>query len=67
MKSLKQKSSYTPLYIYNMRYDMSETKSYLEVDYFTLSFIMIYDNFTLDFHTSNEFAEMKHFVYRMYN
>jgi hypothetical protein len=67
MKSLKQKSSYTPLYIYNMRYDMSETKSYLEVDYFTLSFIMIYDNFTLDFHTSNEFTEMKHFVYRMYN
>ncbi len=67
MKSLKQKSNYTPLYIYNMRYDMSDTKSYLEVDYLTLSFIVIYDNFILDFHSSNDFPEMKHFVYRMYN
>lgn len=67
IKSLKQKSKYTPAYIYNMRFDMSDTKSYIEVDYFTLSFILIYDNFILDFNQPDDFPEMRHYVYRMYN
>ena len=67
IKSLKQKSRYTPLYIYNMRFDMSDTKSYLEIDYFTLSFIFIYDNFALDMSSPDDFIEMRHYVYRMYN
>jgi hypothetical protein len=67
IKSLKQKSRYTPLYIYNMRFDMSDTKSYLEIDYFTLSFIFIYDNFTLDMSSPDDFIEMRHYIYRMYN
>jgi hypothetical protein len=67
IKSLKQKSKYTPAYIYNMRFDMSDTKSYLEIDYFTLSFILIYDNFILDFNSPDDFPEMRHYVYRMYN
>jgi hypothetical protein len=67
IKSLKQKSRYTPLYVYNMRFDMSDTKSYLEIDYFTLSFIFIYDNFKLDMSSPDDFIEMRHYVYRMYN
>ena len=67
IKSLKQKSRYTPSYIYNMRFDMSDTKSYLEIDYFTLSFIFIYDSFILDFHSPDDFPEMRHYVYKMYN
>ena len=67
MKSMKQKSRYTPLYIYNMRYDMSDVKPYLELDYLTLSFVFIYDNFILDVHSSNDVPEYRHFVYRMYN
>jgi len=50
-----------------MRFDMSDTKSYLEIDYFTLSFILIYDNFILDFNSPDDFPEMRHYVYRMYN
>lgn len=67
IKSLKQKSRYTPSYIYNMRFDMSDTKSYLEIDYFTLSFIFIYDSFILDFNSADDFPEMRHYVYKMYN
>lgn len=67
IKSLKKKSRYTPSYIYNMRFDMSDTKSYLEIDYFTLSFIFIYDSFILDFHSPDDFPEMRHYVYKMYN
>lgn len=67
IKSLKQKSKYTPLYIYNMRFDMSDTKSYLEIDYFTLSFVFLYDNFVFDVNSSDDFPEMRHYVYRMYN
>jgi len=67
IKSLKQKSRYTPLYVYNMRFDMSDTKSYLEIDYLTLSFIFIYDNFKLDMSSPDDFIEMRHYVYRMYN
>ena len=67
IKSLKQKSRYTPLYLYNMRFDMSDTKSFLEIDYFTLSFIFIYDNFALDMSSPDDFIEMRHYVYRMYN
>lgn len=67
MKSMKQKSRYTPLYIYNMRYDMSDVKPYLELDYLTLSFVFIYDNFILDVHSSNDIPEYRHYVYRMYN
>jgi hypothetical protein len=50
-----------------MRFDMSDTKSYLEIDYFTLSFIFIYDNFKLDMSSPDDFIEMRHYVYRMYN
>lgn len=67
IKSLKQKSRYTPSYIYNMRFDMSDTKSYLEIDYFTLSFIFIYDSFIFDFISPDDFPEMKHYVYKLYN
>jgi hypothetical protein len=43
MKTRKQKSFYTPNWIYNNQYDLSDNKPYLEVDYFTLSTFVLYD------------------------
>lgn len=51
MKTRKQRSNYTPLWIYHTKYDISDIKPFLETDFFTMSSMLIYDHFMFDFHT----------------
>jgi hypothetical protein len=67
MKLRKQRSNYTPLWIYNTRYDVSDIKPFLETDYFTLSVAVIYNNYYYDFYTPDEFIDERHHIYKLYN
>jgi hypothetical protein len=67
MKRRKQRSNYTPLWIYHTKYDISDIKPFLETDFFTLSSILIYDNFIFDFYTPSWFIEDRQLIYRLYN
>ena len=67
MKLKKQKSYYTPHWIYLARYDISDIKSYLEVDYLTLSTFVIYNPYLIDYHTPDETPDWRSTIYRMYN
>ena len=67
MKTRKQPSRYTPNWVYNNRYDISDVKSYLEVDYFSLSAVVMYDPYVLDYHAPNDRVDVRTNIYRMYN
>jgi hypothetical protein len=67
MKLKKQRSHYTPKWIHLTRYDISGIKPFLEVDYFTLSSIVIYDPFTFDHYAPDDCPDFRLNVYRMYN
>jgi len=67
MKSRKQRSNYTPMWIHHTKYDISDIKPFLETDFFTLSSILIYDNFLFDFYTPSWFIEDRQLIYRLYN
>ena len=67
MKLRKQRSNYTPLWVYNTRYDISDIKPYLETDFFTLSSVFIFNNYYYDFYTPDEFTDERHYIYRLYN
>jgi hypothetical protein len=45
MKTFKQKSLYTPNWVYNSEFYNNDIKPYIEVDYFSLSTIIIYEPF----------------------
>jgi hypothetical protein len=66
-KLKKQKSYYTPHWIYLARYDLSDVKPYLEVDYFTLSLFMLYEpSFILNF-TPNDLPDFRINIFKLYN
>ena len=67
MKLKKQRSYYTPNWIYLTRYDISDVKPYLEVDYFTLSTIVLYEPFTTFYFSPDETPDFRPTIYRMYN
>jgi len=67
MKTRKQRSSYTPLWIHNVRYDINDIKPYLEVDYFTLSAFVLYDPFFLNYSTPNDLPDSRLNIYKLYN
>ena len=67
MKLKKQRSYYTPNWIYLTRYDISDVKPYLEVDYFTLSTIVLYEPFTTYYFSPDETPDFRPTIYRMYN
>jgi len=67
MKTRKQRSNYTPLWIYHTKYDISDIKPFLETDFFTMSSMLIYDHFMFDFHTPSWFIENRQTIYRLYN
>jgi len=67
MKRRKQRSNYTPLWIYHTKYDISDIKPFLETDFFTMSSVLIYDNFIFDFYTPSWFIEDRQLIYRLYN
>ena len=67
MKLKKQKSYYTPHWIYLARYDISDIKSYLEVDYLTLSACVIYNPYLLHYFAPDETPDWRATIYRLYN
>ena len=67
MKLKKQRSYYTPNWIYLARYDISDVKPYLEVDYFTLSSVVLYEPFTTHYFAPDETPDFRPTIYRMYN
>ena len=67
MKTRKQKSRYTPNWIHNVRYDMSDVKNYLEVDYFTLSVFVIYEPFILNHQFINDLPQTRPNIFKLYN
>lgn len=67
MKTRKQRSRYTPNWIFNVRYDLMDVRPYLEVDYFTLSAFYIYEPYLISNYPMNEFFENRQHIYRLYN
>jgi hypothetical protein len=67
MKNRKQKSQHTPTWIYNLRYDISDVKPYLEVDYFTLSTFVLYEPFLLLNYASDDVLDSRTNIYKLYN
>lgn len=67
MKQVKQRSNYTPNWIMNTRYDFQDIKSFLEVDFFTLSLFIIYDHNYITYYTSIDHKLVPYNIYKMYN
>lgn len=67
MKQRKTRSAHTPNWIHNIRYEFSDIKPYLEVDFFTLSAIYIYEPHYLNIFPISDVFEQRHFIYRLYN
>ena len=67
MKQRKQKSYHTPKWIYLTKYDIADVKPYLEVDYLTLSAIVIYNPYIVSYHSPMETSDYRPSVYRLYN
>jgi len=67
MKTKKRVSRYTPLWIFNTRYDNVDIKPYLEVDYLTLSVFLLHDPYLLVYYSPDNLPDMKLSIYRMYN
>lgn len=67
MKLKKQRSYYTPNWIYLARYDISDVKPFLEVDYLTLSMFVLYEPFITYSCTPDESPDFRPNIYRMYN
>ena len=67
MKLRKQRSYYTPHWIYLARYDISDIKPYLEVDYMTLSVCVIYNPYLLYYYSPDDTPDLRSTIYRLYN
>jgi hypothetical protein len=67
MKSRKQKSSSVPDWIFNSKYDFSDIKPFIEVDFLTLSFFVIYEPYTSYYYPSGKNFLPKNYIYKLYN
>lgn len=67
MKRAKQKSFYTPNWIYYVKHDYLDIKSFFEVDFFTLSCFCIYDPAIFMYHSPRDFKVIRWHVIRLYN
>jgi hypothetical protein len=67
MKTRKQRSQYTPNWIFNTRFDLLDVKPYLEVDYFTLSTFVIFEPYLLNSQPINDLPEVRQNIFRLYN
>lgn len=67
MKQRKQKSYHTPKWIFLVNFDFIDVKPFLEVDYLTLSFFIVYDFRFFYFYKPEAFTENKLNIYRVYN
>ena len=67
MKTHKQRSQTIPDWVFNSRYDFSDIKSFLEVDYFSLSTFIIYDPYVTFYYSPTKLLYPKTSIYRLYN
>jgi len=67
MKQRKQRSSHVPSWVHNSRFDMSDIKPNFEVDYFTMSSIVLYEPLLIDYYTPDDMPDHRHYIYRLYN
>lgn len=67
MKQKKQRSLSIPNWISTVKYDFSDVKSFLEVDYMTLSFFIIYENTLISFYSPLDIKIIRYNIYKMYN
>jgi len=67
MKQKKQRSYYTPNWVTLARYDISDIKPFLEVDYLTLSAFVLYEPFLTYHYAPDDSADYRLNIYRMYN
>ena len=67
IKLRKQRSRYTPKWIYYSRFDHSDIKTYLEVDYFTMSMFILYNPYLLDYSAPDDTIDLRISIYKMYN
>ena len=67
MKQVKQRSNYTPKWISTTRYDLSDIKTFLEVDYLTLSLFYIYNSNLFLYYTPNDLRITRYNLLRLYN
>ena len=67
MKQVKQRSNYTPKWITNTQYDLSDIKTFLEVDFLTLSVFYIYNSSFFLYYTPNDLRIVRYNLFRLYN
>jgi len=67
MKNKKQQSYYTPNWIYQTRYDNTDVKPYLEVDFFTLSVFVLTDTYIQYYHKVDDMPDLRNSTYMLYN
>jgi len=67
MKNKKQQSYYTPNWIYQTRYDNTDIKPYLEVDFFTLSTFILTDTYIQYYHKVDDMPDLRNSTYILYN
>lgn len=67
MKNKKQQSYYTPNWIYQTRYDNTDVKPYLEVDFFTLSAFILTDTYIQYYHKIDDMPDLRNSTYILYN
>lgn len=67
MKLKKQFSYRTPSWVYKNRYDFLDIKSFLEVDYFTLSCFVIHFPFSKSYYSPDHNFDMRINTLRLYN
>lgn len=67
IKRTKQKSFYTPNWIYLVKYDYTIIKSFFEVDFFTLSCYCLYDPFRFSHYSPKDFKVLRAPILRLYN
>ena len=67
IKLRKQKSRYTPKWIYYSRFDHSDIKTYFEVDFFTMSAFVLYNPYLVDYSAPDDTIDLRISIYKMYN
>ena len=67
MKQVKQRSNYTPNWIFTTQYDFTDIKSFLEVDFLTLSAFILYDYNLLTYYSPEDIRVTRYNLFRLYN
>ena len=67
VKARKQRSFNVPDWIFTSKFDFSDVKPFIEVDYFTLSFFIIYEPYLTHYYSPTKYLLPKTNIYKLYN